>query len=218
MQFEGLVYSFSLFNTAAVLPRSCCDGAVTFCRLTDAQLRIACCTGYHISLQSNGASSVGGNVVPTGNLRFCWFEEEVRSLRNSVNTATPVLVVVPGKVAYPTLQEHPLCSGTNHAFSYLGSRTSHRSGSCHLFNLIWTRVRLHAHEFRISNSGYYTSWLQSSFTVGGLLSSYAWGVFADKFGRKPVMIAGVTATGVFAITFGFSTTLGAAMASRFAQP
>lgn len=50
--------------------------------------------------------------------------------------------------------------------------------------------------------------------MGGLLSSYAWGMFADRFGRKPVMVVGVIATGVFAITFGLSTTLGSAMASR----
>ena len=39
-------------------------------------------------------------------------------------------------------------------------------------------------------------------------------MFADRFGRKPVMVVGVIATGVFAITFGLSTTLGSAMASR----
>lgn len=41
-------------------------------------------------------------------------------------------------------------------------------------------------------------------------------MFADRFGRKPVMIVGVVATGVFAITFGVSTTLASAMTSRLA--
>eukprot|EP00752_Nemacystus_decipiens_P005351 g4852.t1 len=66
-----------------------------------------------------------------------------------------------------------------------------------------------------NSAGYYTSWLQSSFTVGGLLSSYAWGMFADRFGRKPVMVIGTIAACVFSITFGLSTTLSSAMVSRF---
>ncbi|CAN0413405.1 unnamed protein product [Pylaiella littoralis] len=64
-------------------------------------------------------------------------------------------------------------------------------------------------------AGYYASWLLSAFTIGTLLSSYAWGIFADRFGRKPVLIIGVCATGVYAITFGLSESLASALASRF---
>ncbi|CAN0449076.1 unnamed protein product [Pylaiella littoralis] len=64
-------------------------------------------------------------------------------------------------------------------------------------------------------AGYYASWLLSAFMIGTLLSSYAWGIFADRFGRKPVLIIGVCATGVYAITFGLSESLASALASRF---
>ncbi|CAM9676807.1 unnamed protein product [Ectocarpus sp. 6 AP-2014] len=64
-------------------------------------------------------------------------------------------------------------------------------------------------------AGYYSSWLLASYTVGGLLSSYPWGIFADRFGRKPVMLIGVCGTGLFSIAFGMSETLAAAMISRF---
>ncbi|CAN0455813.1 unnamed protein product, partial [Scytosiphon promiscuus] len=62
--------------------------------------------------------------------------------------------------------------------------------------------------------GYYTSWLVSTFTVGNIISTYAWGYFADRFGRKPVMVFGLFACGVLSITFGLSTTFAEAMVSR----
>lgn len=67
------------------------------------------------------------------------------------------------------------------------------------------------------SKGYYASWLQSASMIGALLSSYAWGMFADRFGRKPVLLIGVCAIGVFAITFGLSESLAQALASRCAR-
>ncbi|CAN0294751.1 unnamed protein product, partial [Scytosiphon promiscuus] len=64
-------------------------------------------------------------------------------------------------------------------------------------------------------AGYYTSWLLSSTTVGSLVSSYAWGVVADRFGRKPVMIIGLSSACLFSVTFGLSENFASAMASRF---
>jgi len=68
--------------------------------------------------------------------------------------------------------------------------------------------------FKFGCSGYYSSFLLGSFTLGRLFSSFAWGMIADRFGRKPVMLANVFATGVFAITFGLSRTFASALASR----
>ncbi|CAM9838758.1 unnamed protein product [Ectocarpus sp. 8 AP-2014] len=78
-----------------------------------------------------------------------------------------------------------------------------------------TLSRLTANYFVFFTPGYYSSWLLISYTVGGLLSSYPWGIFADRFGRKPVMLIGVCGTGLFSIAFGMSETLAAAMISRF---
>ena len=63
-------------------------------------------------------------------------------------------------------------------------------------------------------SGYYSSLVTGSSTTGNLISSFAWGMIADRFGRKPVMLASVFATGVFSITFGLAKTLPSALASR----
>lgn len=69
----------------------------------------------------------------------------------------------------------------------------------------------------LKSKGYYASWLLSAFMIGALLTSYAWGMFADRFGRKPVLLIGLCATSVFAITFGLSESFAAALASRCAQ-
>ena len=62
--------------------------------------------------------------------------------------------------------------------------------------------------------GYYASLLTSAFTVGNVISTYPWGYFADRFGRKPVMTFGLFSCGVLSTTFGLSTTFAEAMVSR----
>ena len=78
--------------------------------------------------------------------------------------------------------------------------------------LIATLLTLYSTFYR--QPGYYTSWLTSAFTIGNVISTYPWGCFADRFGRKPVMTFGLLACGVLSITFGLSTTFAEAMVSR----
>lgn len=78
-----------------------------------------------------------------------------------------------------------------------------------------TRLKPRDRQRRPNRPGHYTSLLASSFTVGGTLSAYPWGRFADRFGRKPVMIVGLCSTALFSFTFGMSTTFASAIASRW---
>lgn len=119
----------------------------------------------------------------------------ISSLANTSTTTTSMERGKPGFVYFgcKNLQGPPLVSpGSGHA---------HAPPCCLFANPSKTE-------------GYYASWLLSAFTIGTLLSSYAWGIFADRFGRKPVLIIGVCATGVYAITFGLSESLASALASR----
>lgn len=65
--------------------------------------------------------------------------------------------------------------------------------------------------------GYYAGFLLSSFFVGSLISGPIWGSLSDKIGRKPIMLVGLVSNILFALCFGFSTSLVMAMAARFAQ-
>lgn len=39
--------------------------------------------------------------------------------------------------------------------------------------------------------GYMTGYLGSAFSVGSFCAAYIWGSLADKYGRKPVLLAGM---------------------------
>lgn len=68
------------------------------------------------------------------------------------------------------------------------------------------------------SSGYFTGLLPSSFMVGRAISAYAWGVVADRYGRRPVILSSLGATGVLAVAFGFSTTFTWALVCRCVEP
>jgi MFS family permease len=52
--------------------------------------------------------------------------------------------------------------------------------------------------------GYFVGILGSGFMFGRLLTSYAWGSFADHYGRRPVFYIGITSVMITSIAFGFS--------------
>ncbi|KAL2915005.1 hypothetical protein HK105_205549 [Polyrhizophydium stewartii] len=68
---------------------------------------------------------------------------------------------------------------------------------------------------RPEDIGKYSGYLVSSFMVGQLLFTYSWGYMSDKFGRRPIIIAGMLLTGTSFLTFGFSTSYWMAMVCRF---
>ncbi|XP_050882511.1 protein ZINC INDUCED FACILITATOR-LIKE 1 isoform X6 [Lathyrus oleraceus] len=61
----------------------------------------------------------------------------------------------------------------------------------------------------------YAGYLGSAFMFGRSLTSLVWGVVADRYGRKPVVIFGVISVIIFNILFGLSTSFWMAVATRF---
>jgi MFS family permease len=50
--------------------------------------------------------------------------------------------------------------------------------------------------------------------AGRALTSYAWGVFADRYGRRPVILIALANIVVMTLVFGFVGSLGLAIAVR----
>lgn len=63
--------------------------------------------------------------------------------------------------------------------------------------------------------GYYVGALGSAFMIGRCLTSVFWGMVADRFGRKSVILTGVMSVIVFGTGFGLSTNFWFALAMRF---
>ncbi|XP_044483326.1 probable peptide/nitrate transporter At3g43790 isoform X2 [Mangifera indica] len=63
--------------------------------------------------------------------------------------------------------------------------------------------------------GFYAGFVGSSFMVGRALTSVFWGVVADRYGRKPIILIGTFSVVVFNGLFGLSTNFWMALSMRF---
>ncbi|XP_031380096.1 protein ZINC INDUCED FACILITATOR-LIKE 1-like isoform X2 [Punica granatum] len=74
-------------------------------------------------------------------------------------------------------------------------------------------------DFRIAKReediGFYAGYVGSAFMFGRALTSVPWGMVADKYGRKPVILVGLIAVVLFNTLFGLSTNFWMAIATRF---
>ncbi|KAH9296469.1 hypothetical protein KI387_040057, partial [Taxus chinensis] len=71
------------------------------------------------------------------------------------------------------------------------------------------------HIGKTQDIGYYAGCIGSSFMFGRFLTSALWGMAADKYGRKPVMLVGVASVIVFNTLFGMSVNFWMAISMRF---
>src|SRR5438132_14427115 len=71
-------------------------------------------------------------------------------------------------------------------------------------------TRMHAPEWMVG-------WLISAFAVAQLISSPVWGKFSDRYGRRPAMLIGLSASAVAYVVFGFASSLWMLFASRLVQ-
>nr|GEW45307.1 protein zinc induced facilitator-like 1-like isoform X2 [Tanacetum cinerariifolium] len=62
---------------------------------------------------------------------------------------------------------------------------------------------------------YYAGFVGSAYMVGRAITSIFWGVVADRYGRKPVIILGTSTVVVFNTLFGFSVNYWMAIITRF---
>ncbi|KAK2407552.1 protein ZINC INDUCED FACILITATOR-LIKE [Trifolium repens] len=84
-----------------------------------------------------------------------------------------------------------------------------------LFPFLYFMVR----DFHVAKEeadiSYYAGYVGSSFMLGRSLTSVAWGMVSDRYGRKPVLIIGIIAVVIFNTLFGLSTNFWMAIITRF---
>ncbi|CAM8917116.1 unnamed protein product [Rhodiola kirilowii] len=86
--------------------------------------------------------------------------------------------------------------------------------SC-LYPFLYFMVRdFHVAE-RDEDIGYYAGYVGSALMLGRCLTSVLWGVIADRYGRKPVILIGIISVIVLNTLFGFSVNLWMAVGTRF---
>ncbi|CAI0410478.1 unnamed protein product [Linum tenue] len=84
-----------------------------------------------------------------------------------------------------------------------------------LFPYLYFMIR----DFKIAEKeediGYYAGYVGSSFMFGRALTSFFWGIVADRYGRKPVILLGTSSVVIFNTIFGLSLNFWMAVISRF---
>ncbi|KAK4800044.1 hypothetical protein SAY86_025409 [Trapa natans] len=68
---------------------------------------------------------------------------------------------------------------------------------------------------REEDIGFYAGYVGSAFMLGRALTSVLWGMVADRYGRKPVIVVGLVVVIIFNTLFGLSTNFWMAIATRF---
>ncbi|KAD6796133.1 hypothetical protein E3N88_07029 [Mikania micrantha] len=84
-----------------------------------------------------------------------------------------------------------------------------------LFPFLYFMVR----DFNIAEKeediSYYAGFVGSAYMIGRALTSVFWGVVADRYGRKPVILLGTSTVVIFNTLFGFSVNYWMAIITRF---
>ncbi|XP_038994413.1 protein ZINC INDUCED FACILITATOR-LIKE 1-like isoform X3 [Hibiscus syriacus] len=84
-----------------------------------------------------------------------------------------------------------------------------------LFPFLYFMIRdFHIAE-REEDIGSYAGYVGSAFMLGRALTSLLWGIFADRYGRKPVIIIGTISVVIFNTLFGLSVNFWMAVITRF---
>ncbi|KAE8037871.1 hypothetical protein FH972_010426 [Carpinus fangiana] len=84
-----------------------------------------------------------------------------------------------------------------------------------LFPFLYFMVRDFHIAKREEDIGYYAGYIGSSFMLGRALTSVFWGIVADRYGRKPVIVIGIVAVVIFNTLFGLSVNFWMAITTRF---
>ncbi|XWS43001.1 hypothetical protein CRYUN_Cryun16bG0062800 [Craigia yunnanensis] len=84
-----------------------------------------------------------------------------------------------------------------------------------LFPFLYFMIRDFHIAKRDEDIGYYAGYVGSSFMFGRALTSILWGMIADRYGRKPVILFGLLSVVIFNTLFGLSTNFWVAVSTRF---
>ncbi|KAJ1283250.1 hypothetical protein BS78_03G114100 [Paspalum vaginatum] len=84
-----------------------------------------------------------------------------------------------------------------------------------LFPFLYFMIRdLHIAK-QTQDIGFYAGFVGASYMCGRAVSSTVWGVVADKYGRKPVIVLTLVSIAIFNTLFGLSSTYWMALVTRF---
>ncbi|KAJ1689006.1 hypothetical protein LUZ63_013161 [Rhynchospora breviuscula] len=84
-----------------------------------------------------------------------------------------------------------------------------------LFPFLYFMIRDLKIAKRVEDIGFYAGFVGASFMLGRALTSTVWGIIADHYGRKPVMIIGTITVIIFNTLFGLSVNYWMAIITRF---
>ncbi|KAF9592743.1 hypothetical protein IFM89_017313 [Coptis chinensis] len=84
-----------------------------------------------------------------------------------------------------------------------------------LFPFLYFMIRDTHIAKREDDIGFFAGFVGASFMFGRALTSYLWGVIADRYGRKPVIVIGTASVVIFNTLFGLSTSFWMAISMRF---
>ncbi|XVF23368.1 hypothetical protein REPUB_Repub13aG0032200 [Reevesia pubescens] len=84
-----------------------------------------------------------------------------------------------------------------------------------LFPFLYFMIRDFHIAKREEDIAYYAGYVGSAFMLGRALTSVLWGIIADRYGRKPVIIMGTIAVVIFNTLFGLSVNFWMAIVTRF---
>ncbi|KAI0498227.1 hypothetical protein KFK09_021468 [Dendrobium nobile] len=85
---------------------------------------------------------------------------------------------------------------------------------CSLYPFLYFMVRDLQIAKRAEDIGFYAGFVGAAFMFGRTLTSVFWGVVADRYGRKPVIITSILAVIIFNALFGLSRTFWMAITTR----
>ncbi|XP_047091420.1 protein ZINC INDUCED FACILITATOR-LIKE 1-like isoform X1 [Lolium rigidum] len=84
-----------------------------------------------------------------------------------------------------------------------------------LFPFLYFMIRdLHVAK-TVEDIGFYAGFVGASYMLGRALTSTAWGMVADRIGRKPVIVFGIFSAFLFNLLFGLSVRYWMAISTRF---
>ncbi|CAI9787477.1 unnamed protein product [Fraxinus pennsylvanica] len=84
-----------------------------------------------------------------------------------------------------------------------------------LFPFLYFMIRDFHIAKREEDISYYAGYVGSAFMLGRALTSLLWGIVADKYGRKPIIIFGTVSVVIFNTLFGLSANFWMAITTRF---
>ncbi|KAK6934035.1 Major facilitator superfamily, partial [Dillenia turbinata] len=84
-----------------------------------------------------------------------------------------------------------------------------------LFPFLYFMIRDFNIVEREEDIGYYAGYVGSALMFGRALTSVFWGIVADRYGRKPVIVIGISTVVIFNTLFGLSTSFWMALSMRF---